>query len=170
MNKSNTFCKFRPTDPGWGWKKRTKKKWLDFKCETKMFNSSHSQHLGCSGLSPSQSSRTAAESLKRHMSHLSSCAWKSGWSLNVQLILKITLARSSNNAWAAIVMHDCYTQLQLFICPSIFYTRIIQFRVARGLESIPAAIGRDGSPGWVASPSQGHTETNNHAHSLLWSI
>jgi len=41
------------------------------------------------------------------------------------------------------------------------------------LEPIPAVTERDRvHPGQVASPSQGHTETNNHAnqHSLQGSI
>jgi len=44
-----------------------------------------------------------------------------------------------------------------------FLFRLIQFRVAGGLEPIPAVIGVH--PGQVASPSQVHTETketNNH--------
>ena len=37
---------------------------------------------------------------------------------------------------------------------SVFYTHIIQFWVAGGLEPIPAGV----HPGRVASPSQGHLE------------
>ena len=49
--------------------------------------------------------------------------------------------------------------------PSIFYTRLIRWSGCGGLEPIPAVIGREAGPGQVASPSQGHTETNNYPRS-----
>jgi len=58
------------------------------------------------------------------------------------------------------------------IHPSIFYTCLIQFRVAGGAGAYPSGHWVRGGvhPGLVASPSQGHTETNethNNARSLL---
>jgi len=58
----------------------------------------------------------------------------------------------------------------LIIHPSIFYTRLIH-RSGRGGAGAHRARGGV-HPGQIASPSQGHTETNDraHSHSLLRSI
>ena len=60
--------------------------------------------------------------------------------------------------------------------PSIFYTRLIQFRAAGGLEPIPAVIGREARYTLDRSPVHHRAtltnQTNNHpsSDSLLWSI
>ena len=58
--------------------------------------------------------------------------------------------------------------------PSIFYTRLIRRSGGGGAGAYPSGHWARGGvhPGQVASPSQSHTETNNHArsHSLLRTI
>jgi len=58
--------------------------------------------------------------------------------------------------------------------PSIFYTCLIHWSGRRGARAYPSGHRARGGvhPGQVANPSQGHTETNNHArsHSLLRTI
>ena len=53
--------------------------------------------------------------------------------------------------------------------PSIFYTRLIRRSGRKGGWSGHRARGGV-HPGQVASPSQGHTEANNHTHSHLRKI
>ena len=50
--------------------------------------------------------------------------------------------------------------------PSIFYTRLIRRSGRGGAGAYPSSHRARGGvhPGQVASPSQGHTETNNHTH------
>ena len=61
-----------------------------------------------------------------------------------------------------ISIQNIYSVSKLSIYPSIFYTRLIRRLCRRGAGAYPSGRRARGGvhPGQVASPSQGHTETN----------
>ena len=82
----------------------------------------------------------------------------------VWMVLKRLIKR---NVWNKKLRFICWRQYES-LHPSIFYTCLIQgLWGAWGLSQLSLGEMQGVHPGQVASPSQGHAETNNHAHSLM---
>ena len=70
-----------------------------------------------------------------------------------------------SNVQTVASVHVVLTHFVLIIHSLVFYARLFQFRVLKGGWSLSQGHWVRGRlhPGQVAIPSQGHTETNNHA-------